>query len=302
MTTIGIDIDGVLADSVGHLIDTDKRFSNLKVDDIKTYSHMHKHMHLGEALFHAQYKDDFVLKTPPLPGAIRMAWEVAGLGHDICYITSRPIASAPATETWLEDYGFPLGPVHLVDADDKADIGFIDVLIEDRGATAIVFSQTQRLAVLIPQPWNQYVRPNDHLLIVEKFSDVARVIRDHIAGETDWGEKWDELPPHYPVPELTGLNYDNGKSRVDLIPGQAIKQIGDVMAAGCQKYDVDNWRGGTEWRKQYGSLLRHCLAWIDGEDKDPETGCHHMAHVAARAIFLLEFAECDLGTDDRWMP
>lgn len=79
------------------------------------------------------------------------------------------------------------------------------------------------------------------------------------------------------------------KSRTDLIPPQALLEVGLVLAHGAEKHDEAGQRGWTVrlFGQDYGALLRHALAWWGGEDLDPHSGCSHLAHVAARALILL---------------
>ena len=39
----------------------------------------------------------------------------------------------------------------------------------------------------------------------------------------------------------SGLRYNEGKNRLDLIPAFAYKKIGDVFTKGAQKYAPNNW-------------------------------------------------------------
>lgn len=81
--------------------------------------------------------------------------------------------------------------------------------------------------------------------------------------------------------------YDQGKSRVGLIPAASLIEVGHVMAYGCVKYAEDSWQTVPEGKKRYlDALLRHTLAIMDGELRDPETNRLHAAHAACNALFL----------------
>jgi len=45
--------------------------------------------------------------------------------------------------------------------------------------------------------------------------------------------------------------------------------------------------------------LRHLTAWWAGEDLDPESGLHHLAHAACCLMFLLEYTQTHTELDDR---
>lgn len=99
-----------------------------------------------------------------------------------------------------------------------------------------------------------------------------------------------------------GLNYDEGKSRVDLIPAAAIEAAGRVFANGAGKYADRNWENGMAWGRQYASLQRHLLAFWRGEDYDAESGEPHLAHALTRLMMLYAMWLNDRGTDDRsWL-
>ncbi|WP_019224144.1 dATP/dGTP diphosphohydrolase domain-containing protein [Bartonella rattaustraliani] len=92
---------------------------------------------------------------------------------------------------------------------------------------------------------------------------------------------------------------DDGKPRVDLIPPSQLMEIGRVLEFGAKKYGANNWRKGTPWSRFHGAALRHLLSWFDGEDKDSESGCSHLAHAACCILFLMEFEAKQIGYDDR---
>jgi hypothetical protein len=46
--------------------------------------------------------------------------------------------------------------------------------------------------------------------------------------------------------------------------------------------------------------MRHLHAFNDGEDKDPESGLSHLAHLGCCVMFLLEFEKTHKELDDRF--
>ena len=87
--------------------------------------------------------------------------------------------------------------------------------------------------------------------------------------------------------------------RLDLIPPEFIEELGRVFGAGAKKYSDNNYLKGYEYRKSLGAMLRHVMRWAQGEDIDPETGCHHLAHAAWHCSTLYTFQSEGLGEDDR---
>lgn len=99
---------------------------------------------------------------------------------------------------------------------------------------------------------------------------------------------------------MTGfVKHDGGKNRLELVPVRPLEEIGLALTFGAQKYDPENYRRGTNWRRFLGSALRHTLAFARGEDFDPESGLSHLAHAAACLMMLRELQFDALGTDDR---
>ena len=80
--------------------------------------------------------------------------------------------------------------------------------------------------------------------------------------------------------------YDTGKTRLDLLPPEAIRALGEVLTYGAEKYGPNNWRG-VEAERYEAALLRHWLAWREGEELDAESGLPHLWHVLCNAAFLV---------------
>ena len=97
----------------------------------------------------------------------------------------------------------------------------------------------------------------------------------------------------------SGLRYDSGKPRFDLVPPEAMIELAAHYERGARKYADRNWERGMDWGKCFASMQRHSWAWAQGEDLDNETGTHHMIAVAWNAIALYTYAMRKIGNDDR---
>ncbi|QBP32932.1 gp32 [Shigella phage Buco] len=88
------------------------------------------------------------------------------------------------------------------------------------------------------------------------------------------------------------LKYDQGKPRMSLLLSGcplALEAVGQVLTFGAQKYEAHSWQTVDNGRERYESaLMRHLLAIGKGEDRDSESGLHHLAHAACNALFILE--------------
>lgn len=85
---------------------------------------------------------------------------------------------------------------------------------------------------------------------------------------------------------MTGIKHDSGKLRLDLIPAEAIRALGEVFTFGAAKYGDRNWEEGIDSDRVYAALERHLLAWREGENTDPESGLPHLAHALTNAAML----------------
>lgn len=90
-------------------------------------------------------------------------------------------------------------------------------------------------------------------------------------------------------PRPEGLKYDDGKPLLALVPARALEEEAKVWTFGANKYGTWNWKKGLVITRIMSALLRHAFAIMRGEDIDPESGCHHAAHIRCCAAMLIEF-------------
>ena len=81
---------------------------------------------------------------------------------------------------------------------------------------------------------------------------------------------------------------DAGKIRPTLVPVSLIRAVAAVREYGCEKYhDPDNWKK-VEPQRYKDALCRHLLAYLDGEERDQESGLPALWHCACNLAFLIE--------------
>ena len=97
-----------------------------------------------------------------------------------------------------------------------------------------------------------------------------------------------------------GKKTDFGKPGVGLIDTEALIQLARVLDFGKNKYAAHNWRKGIEWQRIIDSLLRHTLAFNNGENNDDESGLPHIAHAMCNCMFLLNYAINHPELDNRY--
>lgn len=103
-----------------------------------------------------------------------------------------------------------------------------------------------------------------------------------------------------PTATASGTKYDQEKIRVDLLDPEWLEGVGNVLTFGARKYAAHNWRGGIQYSRLIGALLRHLIAIMRGEDIDPESGCQHIHHLSCCAMFLSWHLTHRKDLDDRW--
>jgi hypothetical protein len=79
---------------------------------------------------------------------------------------------------------------------------------------------------------------------------------------------------------------DDNKPRYELIPVTALKRVALHYTNGARKYDDDNWSKGIPFRRIYGSLMRHCYAFGEGEKSED-----HLAAIVFNAMAIMHFQE-----------
>lgn len=86
-----------------------------------------------------------------------------------------------------------------------------------------------------------------------------------------------------------GRKFDGGKPMYGLLPPLALRATVDVLTFGAQKYEIDNWKYVDDSKRRYfDAAQRHLWAWKEGEQDDPESGMHHLAHAMCCLMFLYE--------------
>jgi hypothetical protein len=84
-----------------------------------------------------------------------------------------------------------------------------------------------------------------------------------------------------------GVKHDQDKPDYSLLPFGAVDQIVKVLTYGAKKYDRFNWQYVEDARYQ-AAAMRHFSSYMQGEKYDPESGIHHLAHMATSILFLIQ--------------
>jgi len=101
--------------------------------------------------------------------------------------------------------------------------------------------------------------------------------------------------------KLGALKFDTDKPQMELLDPYALEQIAAVMTFGAKKYAAHNWRQGFKFSRLIGAAFRHLSAYTRGEDKDPESGLSHLAHLGCCVMFLIWHDKFKKELDDRYV-
>jgi len=102
------------------------------------------------------------------------------------------------------------------------------------------------------------------------------------------------------------MKYDDDiykKPPIHLIPPEVLESVATVFGFGAAKYGENNWRDDastTAKGRTYSSIQRHLIAWLRGEDIDPESGLHHIDHAITQCMILKMHIVEAPDVDDRY--
>lgn len=83
--------------------------------------------------------------------------------------------------------------------------------------------------------------------------------------------------------------FNKGKPQYSLFEMSTLEPCIKVLEFGAEKYGRCNWKKGLPTLHLLDSLLRHIIAYKEGEDKDKESGINHLGHIMCNVMFLTYF-------------
>lgn len=90
------------------------------------------------------------------------------------------------------------------------------------------------------------------------------------------------------------------KPQLQLIPPALNRETALALTLGASKYGPWNWRQNrVEMMTYLGAIRRHIDCVINSEDIDPESGAHHLGHIAAGCGIILDALEHGTLEDNR---
>ena len=328
MARVGVDIDGVLYpfdEELGKaLIRNGKRLPG-QCPPATSWKFFEEDGWNMTAECFIEYCDDFTNKHElfrhgdPYSGAAEQIDRLAKAGHEVILITNRNFGDEGviqgSTQNWLFDNGFQYHELHFVK--DKRDID-VDYHIDDNVDNCRAMAGAGVKVSLCNRAWNQ----DTAAFTIPAYRDSLETFVDRVLA-VEGGEPAVEEPvneccggciPPFPdatltlpqgevrVTSSTGGQKGSKLARFDLIPQEALWAVAELYGKGAEKYDDWNWRKGYSWSLSIAALMRHLSLFLQGQDYDEETGCHHLTAVIFHAMTLITFGKEHPEFDDRFKP
>ncbi len=98
----------------------------------------------------------------------------------------------------------------------------------------------------------------------------------------------------------TGDRFNGGKPKWSLVPQSGLLPMVEVLEYGAKKYTPHNWKKGLSITEICESMKRHLDAFMEGEDKDPESQLSHIGHMQCNTLFLGWMSKHRPDLEDRY--
>jgi len=159
---LGIDVDGVLANTVPSVLERmEKKYGphDDTKEDVTEWGHRvsidGEDIPLGPEIVEGHRIERHLKSIEPKRGAKDGLRTLRGMGYEIIIVTNRPSSEDTVewTKSWLDENGLPYDEFRSTADTSKTVVG-VDVLIDDHDRNVVEFLEDGRPAVLFDQPWN----------------------------------------------------------------------------------------------------------------------------------------------------
>lgn len=144
-------------------VDIDNTVANLNEELVRRYNvslEVYPSPDLPLGFFSTQEGLELLAQAKPLPGAAEVLRVLSRAGHEILYITSRPVLAINFTREWLKAWGFPRGGIVFVPRGFKkvfAACYGIDIFFEDDPGEALGLQEVGTRVYMLEWPYNSNV-------------------------------------------------------------------------------------------------------------------------------------------------
>ncbi len=99
-------------------------------------------------------------------------------------------------------------------------------------------------------------------------------------------------------------HYLSTRSGFQLLSGEWLIDVTNVLMFGATKYSAHNWRLSFKFCRVYDAILRHIFEYNSGRIQDEESKLEHLSHASCNLMFLTELQETHemKEFDDRYRP
>ena len=123
-----------------------------------------------------------------------------------------------------------------------------------------------------------------------KALEKSELIDDPYEPYYDHNQRVSNAPEEVRVVSETGGEKGQKLARYSLIPPAGLIALAERYGYGAQKYELRNWERGYDWSLSFDAMMRHAVAFWNGEEFDPDyPDSPHMAAVAFHAFALMHF-------------
>lgn len=152
---IGLDLDGVVVDSINRWIDVLNRVAgtNYRYGELPD-THGTPEM----AAISDRHELDLLIPTSPMPGAREAIAQLRREGHELIVVTARHPRLRGLTEAWLHYHAIQVDRLHFLEGAPKAPVARsegLDVLVEDTPRHARTVAEAGVPVLLFAAPYNE---------------------------------------------------------------------------------------------------------------------------------------------------
>lgn len=120
------------------------------------------------------------------------------------------------------------------------------------------------------------------------------------AGAAEWIREAESEQKNFYTDPDTGAKKEIKQAQLGAIDPKALLLLAEAAGYGAGKYEQYNYLKGYPWSLSFNAMMRHALAFWNGEDLDPESGLPHMVHAAWHGLAMTSFLTRGIGEDDRF--
>jgi uncharacterized HAD superfamily protein len=155
---IGLDLDGVVVDSIGRWIEVLNRHAGTAYqpgDLPETYGTPEL------AAVSDRHELEMLIAPGPMAGAVGALRRLSAQGHRLIVITARAPRLRRLTEAWLDYYGIAVDRMHFLEGGSKVQVALeerVEVMVEDAPKNALALAEGGVPVLLFGAPYNRDVR------------------------------------------------------------------------------------------------------------------------------------------------